>query len=277
MATLDAPALRQRDREGTSGGSRPWWGRFTIEESAAGLWELGPLSLLVERLPEQWRLGWSRDDGRDPETARVSISPASAMPSPTEAARFAVGPTSGELTVEPALPDRDVVARADHALHVLAGQEVTLHVAVPVSLRLLVTEKRALTEVPTERLRETWRGRTTASGELCWAAPALARLDREDLDRGAHHALVAVTLHNRAEAALLVERVSVPVTHLPLWLHPRLGLLAANVRLDRDAQRATAQLEIGSEPPVADATLLLPGRVPEPRLDLVRALEAWLG
>jgi len=265
-------------------GTPRWWGTFTLAEGEAAAWRLGPLALGIEHRAAEWRAGWSREtasssaaaDGLPTADVHAPIA-AVDLPATTDLARFATAAAESRLRVEPVLPDRAVVARPEQPFALLPGEQVALHVAVPVWVRLALADGTSLVDVPTERLRQTWLGTTTAIGELCWVTPVPVRLVRERLPASPHLAQVEVTLTNRAEAPLLVERVSVPVIHLALWWHAERGLVTNAVAVERDADGSMARLRIAETMPLAGAEPVVPARQPEPRLGLVRALESWLG
>jgi hypothetical protein len=159
----------------------------------------------------------------------------------------------------------------------MPGEEISLFVAVPLWVSVYAGGPAPLLEVPALRLRQTWHGPSTVSGTLCWAAPAPARLREEALPSGAHLAHVEVRLVNRASTSLLVDRVTLPMVHLPLWWYPERGLLASDLLVERNADGETASLRLADAPPTAGATFVVAARQPGPRLGLVRAMEALLG
>jgi len=262
--------------------SAPWWGRFAMEEGQGGVWELGPLTLAVERRAREWRVSWATDPQGDEPATRLAVRcplPASELPSGTRTARFAVHATTPELALEPVLPDRPVVARPEPPLNLLAGEEVALYVALPVWVRILVAGERALVEVPAQRLADTWFGPSTLAGELCYATRTSAGLQPANLPAAPHLATCRVLLTNRAASPLPLERLALPVHHLDLWWHRERGLWTRGLAVERAADGSLASLRLADGPPdsVHGAEQVTPARQPEPRLALVRALEALLG
>jgi hypothetical protein len=260
------------------GTARPWWGRWELADGEGGIWHVGPLALAVERRPQRWRIGWERDrPRRDPAAPDIRVPVAATdLPPLVEAARFATRDGATAVRLEPALPDRALVAWPETTLHVLGGEPVSLYVPVPLSVSVLAGD-RQLMEIASRQLRETWLGSSTVRGQLCWAAPNPAHLRASQTVQGDSLAGVRVDLLNRASTPLLVERVSVPVTNLRLWWQPEHGLVADTVAVQRDADGDLASLRIAEQPPSPDAVLVAPARQPEPRLGLVRALEALFG
>jgi hypothetical protein len=259
-----------------------WWGRFTLGEGEGGRWEIGPLTLAVERRAREWRVSWAAGDPQADSSLRLDVRcplPAGELPAGSRTARFAAQATTPELLLEPVLPDRAVVARPEQPLELLAGEEVPLFVAVPVGVRLRVGGDRQLIEVPTQRLADTWFGPSTLVGELCYATRTSARLQPGRLPPRPHLATCRVTLHNHAATPLPLERLALPVHHLDLWWHRERGLWTRGLEVERAADGKLASLRLADGPPdlVSGAQRVAPARHPEPRLGLVRALEALLG
>lgn len=281
MSSASAPSATASPSTGSSS-SATWWGRFTLGEGEGGLWEIGPLTLAVERRAREWRVSWTAGDPQADASKRLDVRcplPAGELPAGVQTARFAAHATTAELVLEPALPDRAVVARPELPLELLAGEEVALFVALPVWVRVKVGGERQLVEVPTQRLADTWFGPSTLAGELCYATRTSARLQPSKLPPRPHLATCRVVLHNRAATRLPLERLSLPVQNLDLWWHRERGLWTRGVEVERAADGSMASLRLADGPPdvVLGAEPVAPARQPEPRLALVRALEALLG
>ena len=259
-----------------------WWGSWRLGDGDAGFWRIGPLSLWVRRRAREWRLAWRHggDTADAPEPVEVRCPlPEEELPAGLEIARFAAQATTPELRLVPGLADRPVVARPEAPFHLLGGERVTFYVATPTWAHLRLAGDRPLAAVPTQRLNETWLGPSTLVGEVCYASRTKARLDLEDLPRSPHLAFTRVTVHNRPQDPLLLERVSLPAPSLGLWWHPGRGLWTQAVAVDRDDDGTLATMRLGAGPPdeVHGAELVAGPARPETRPALVRALGALLG
>jgi hypothetical protein len=282
-----SPSPRSAGASATGAASSfPWWGSFALREGEGGAWEVGPLALAVERGAREWRVSWDHHvaagagDGRGTEL-RCSVRcplPAAELAAGAHVARFAAHATAEALKLAPQLPDRPVVARPETPLNLLGGEEISLFVAFPVWVRVLVDGDRQLVEVPSLRLADTWFGPSTRYGELCYAVRTSARLEVGDLVACPHLAICRVRLVNHATSSLLVDRLSLPAHPLDLWWHPERGLWTRGLEVARAPDGTLASLRLGAGPPddVAGAEPVAAARQPEPRLALVRALEALL-
>jgi hypothetical protein len=263
------------------GPTLPWWGTYHIAEGEGGVWEIGPLVLTVERRAREWRVSWRHDPSNDGIASRCAVScpvPAATLPATDQAARFASSATTRELRLEPALPDRQVVARPELPLNLLGGEEVSLFVSVPLSVRIFTSGDRPLVDVPSQRLTDTWFGPSTRVGELCYAQRTKAKLHAAELPICPHLAICRVRLANHAQSPLVVDRLSLPVNHLDLWAHRDRGLWTRAIEVERAADGSLASVRLGEGPPeqAAGAVRLTTAREPDTWLRLVRAIESFL-
>lgn len=263
------------------GEARRWWGRFELEVGRGGRWRLGPLDLRILRRPAEWRVAWKATrDRMDASYALERDLEALEIPEGYEVRRFA---TRGGrvLGVLPVLPDRAVVVRPEHPLFVLEGQRVDLFMSIPIWLRLIPgAEGPPMLDVPSFRLSDTWFGPSTRSGELGYASKTSARTSHEDVPRDlVHRAIAKVSLVNKADTVMPVERLSLPVAHLSLWSDAEHGLWVNPVTVERDRSGDVARVELSSEPPseCGAAELVAGPRSPESGNVFQRALDGLIG
>lgn len=68
------------------------------------------------------------------------------------------------------------------------------------------------------RPSDTWFGPTTSEGEPCYASKTVCRLRVEDVPLRPHRCLTKVTLRNRADDSLSLDRLKLPVNALALCM-----------------------------------------------------------
>jgi hypothetical protein len=263
------------------GPSLAWWGTYHIAEGHGGIWEIGPLVLTVERRAREWRVSWQQDAKGDGIASRCAVTcpvPAASLPPTNQAARFAASATTRALRLEPALPDRQIVARPELPLSLLGGEDVSLFVSIPLSVRVFASGDRRVVDVPSLRLQDTWFGPSTRVGELCYATKTRARLHAAELAVCPHLAICRVRLANHAESPLVVDRLSLPVHLLDLWAHRDRGLWTRAIEVERAADGSLASVRLGDGPPeqAAGAVRLTTAREPDTWLRVVRAIESFL-
>lgn len=260
-----------------------WWGTFDIPEGATGRWRVGPLTLWIENRQFEWRV--SSQNGESANDVVVTIPVANEeVPPPAPAVavrRFGLRHDSGALQVTPLLADRPVVARPDIPFFLPAGEEITMFVSTPLWMRLGVgTPPRDLQEVPITRPPDTWFGPSTQVGELCYASRTTARLRLEDQPLRPERAVTAATLRNQHDAAVLIERLNLPVPYLSLYEDAEGGLLWTQpVTVEIGGPGIPSRVELGEGAPAhAPGAHLVQGpRQTAEKNILVRAFGFLLG
>ncbi len=230
-----------------------WWGAFTLDEGQAGCWRVGPSTLWIYHLPQEWRLVHVQDGDSLSKTAEVTAPLPEGEVSlsledlPAEAAvsRFSFRATGGQLAVTPALADRPVVVRPETPLYVPPSEAATLYVSTPLWVRPEAGDPpRLLQEVPSHRPSDTWYGPNTREGELCYATRTAGRLVLADLPLCPHRAVTSILIRNRARDALLVERIQLPVQYLALFQAAGGYLWTQAVTLDRERDGGLSALHV---------------------------------
>ncbi|MDH3674939.1 MAG: hypothetical protein OES12_05540 [Anaerolineae bacterium] len=252
-----------------------WWGRFSFDSGQTAHWEIGPLKLAIQRLPNEWQLAYEQDEVTDAETTawvHHPITESIDRLNYVNVERYVLGQTSETLQITPILADRPIVTRPVNPLYVPAGEETTIFVSSPLWLRVEVGDPaKAIQELPIARPSDTWFGPSTMEGELCYASRTKARLNLANIDLPAHRAITAVIIENRASTQLTVERFELPVPYLSLFECDR-GVLwteAVTMERTRDTEMATFQVITGPPEEAKLGTLLSEPRwPPDPKMSI---------
>ena len=256
-----------------------WWGPFDLEAGDAARWRIGPLELWARRREHEWRLAVRRHPEDDLDDWELALPlDGGELPDAGEVTRFAMAKTAGRLSLQPMAGDRTIVTRPEVPLHLLGGEEVSLYVSTPLWIRLSVDPgDRTLCGLPTVRLQDTWLGSSTLDGELCYGSRTAARLHRENLPSRAHRALTEVVLRNPSSTELLIERLGLPVTHLPLYWSAELGFCTPRITIEQGDPSELARVKLGERAPVQGAERVAEPRTRSSRNLIVRALGGLLG
>lgn len=209
---------RALNRANASIVSSTWWGDLEVDLERGVHIAVGPLDLWVFRLERDWRIVSRRTTDR--HIARTDLlAPDFVLPTDTTELRVAVRQTRGPLSITPALADRPIVARPLSPIHLPGGESVDFYLSTPLWLRLGESHsERAFYELPTQRLSDTWFGRTTTAGELCYASKKSAEERRADVQTHPGRAITKTTITNLGEQALQLERVALPLPSMALYL-----------------------------------------------------------
>lgn len=223
-----------------------------IDPGEARRWRIGPLSLTVARLRNEWRLGSTAGD--DPlDTTLEVAAPATddALAAAETVERFVTSGNTCRITLSPRLADRSVVVRPQIPLSVLPDDEARLFVSSPVFVAVVADGgERPLRELPTFRPSDTWFGSSTINGEVCYASRTACRLALDEVPFRPHRAVTAIRIRNRAGAPLLIERLCVPVPRLPLLAAADGNLWTPSLTMTRsDDEDGLAELDVGKSAP----------------------------
>lgn len=231
----DLLALADNDR---APGSRPWWGDYSLPEGHHGMaWRIGPLHLLARRWGREWRLAWrNEDDALDATLAFDSLPDVDDSDCTVE--RYAFRETGRGLRLVPRVADRSVVVRPDIPLYIPAGESAEVFVSTSVWVEIHALDEagvcgKVLTALPAYRPSDSWFGPNTREGDLCYASRSLARLQLEDVVQRPHRILSPVTIWNRGEDHLLIERLNVPLPMLAVHASDRGQLWTQPVVIER--------------------------------------------
>ena len=255
-----------------------WWGEFSFSDGQALRWRIGPLSIHIQRLTREWRLGYQRCDTSDDsavDVERARATDPAAVPDMQN--RFVFRRTTDTLWLMPTLADRSVVARPVSPFYVPPGEEAVLFVSSPLWVMISANYNRQpLESVPIVRPSDTWFGPSTREGELCYASTTHCRLTLEELPIRPHRAVTPVQIINRATESLLVERINLPVIYLSLYSAEPGQLWTDMVTITREALDENASLRLHKRPPpqAGEASLLCEPQLHADKGILSRAFSA---
>lgn len=244
--------------------SLAWWGDYQIPLRRGRTWQIGPMTLAVERLYGEWRV--RIETGEDPWSSTVELGEdRSAIEDVGDAKSERIG-VSGEhctIRIEPQLAPRSVVSRPDVKFRVPSGESTKLFVSTPVWVRVLAKgpPDHELCDVPVFRPSDTWFGPDFRDGELCYASRTLCRTQLAEVPVRPHRCVTAVTIRNRGDDELPFERICLPVGSLAIYTGTNGRLWTPDVTLERKRDDET-QFSVAKHAPsdAPDAVLLAKDR-----------------
>lgn len=231
---------------GVMGENDDWWGRFRIPMEQTGSWRIGPLSLWIQRQPQEWRIAYKQsEDHLDPAVRVVIPDEVGDLLSMDKVTRYSFASDSEVVVLTPRLADRAVISRPEKPFVVPADEELTVYLSTPLWVRIQAGDPpKDLCEIPLFQPSDTWFGPPTDEGELCYAGRAYMRLNLEMLPLRPHRATTAVLVRNRGREPLPIERMNLPVRHLSLFQGPDFDLWTENVVFERPPGEEVIQLRL---------------------------------
>lgn len=248
---------------------QPWWQAVNVELGQCWHYTVGPLSVYLQRESDQWHLCW-QSVPESPDRYRIVSEAVKALPEDLVPNRYVFRDAPESFTLTPQLFERPLVVKTDKPVMIPPAENITFYISSPVLVKVaLGTLESALKELPTVKLSDTWFGPNTREGELCYAAKTHARNSKEDVPLRPHRAVTPVTLHNRSEEMLAIEKLSIPLPFLSVYGQQDGTLWTDPVSLEHRAAGELATMKIGRKP--ANAVLLTSARTPAPKNNVVRA------
>ncbi|MCW8195958.1 DUF432 domain-containing protein [Proteobacteria bacterium 005FR1] len=250
----------------------PWWKPVHLAEGQCWRYAIGPLSLYLQRHASEWWLA-SESRGGTEDQFRLESSDIEAIPEELTYTRYAFSRPPASFCLKPRLLDRPVVVRTNQAVNIPPDQKITFFISTPVCVSVELTDGLVLQEVPVMRLSDTWFGPSTRVGELCYAARTQARNTRSEVPLRPHRAVTPVTIHNRSDQMMAIDKVSLPAPFLPVYGRPDGTLWTVPLTLEHLGLEALAKVTIGEHPPegVSQSDWLTPARDVPKKSGLVRA------
>lgn len=267
------------EERGQPAAAGPWWRRQAVPAGQTLDCRLGPLSLQVYHGAGEWQVAVSyEEEGGGEGNASLGLRPGGIEGESYE--RFVCAAASAELVLLPMLADRPVVIRPRQPVFLLSGEETTMYLSSPVSLRLMIGEPGVLLrEVPMLRLSDTWFGPSTQVGELCYAGKTQARHSLAELPRRVHRALTPLHIRNEGNSPLPLDKISLPVPFLSVYGAEDASLWTQKATLIRRSDSDMAVLKVDAVPPAyaGPVTLVSGPRQAQGRSGIVRAFNVLFG
>ncbi len=261
-------------------GPDTWWGDYTLADGEAKCWTLGQLQLAVRRLSDEWRIAWRREQTQEEATNWSVADCPETLQGWDNVERHACRHTEQSLVLVPLLADRSVVVRPVSPFTLPAGESATLFISTPLWVGIQAGDAGvSLLELPIVRPSDTWFGRNTRSGELCYASHTRGHMRIAEVVLRMHRALTCLRISNEAASSLRLERLSLPVPYLSLFEDRAHALWTQDVevRCEGDTAAASLTLDRGLPSQVERAVPVSGPREKSNEPVLRRALSALFG
>jgi hypothetical protein len=258
-----------------------WWKNYELPIGQWARWQIGPLDLFARAVPGEWVFAWQSTE--DPLDDRLVIEiPSATEPDPAvltfhrHMRRF----EKAALNLLPRLADRAFVVRPELPLFLPAEEQALLYVSTPIWVAGFLAEdgRKGFFEQPSFRASDTWFGRDTCEGELCYASRTLARTDLSAISRRPHRAVTPIHISNEGKDALPIEKLRVPMRALSLYQDGSGRLWTDTVSLLRKEGDVNAAMTV-SKPgrhQTVEQTLLAEPRSPVESGTIITAFSRFL-
>lgn len=272
MTVMESETASQRDGV--------WAKPYILSSGQTQLHQLGHVRVWATLLDKEWQI---RTEKVEPDSGPIGWleSIAHTLPSTdVPLQRFIRSGASEAITFIPAMAPLPTVIRPYQPLTIPAGEQCIIYVGTLIWMKVCVGDTNSvLTEVPLAVPSKTWVGRNTMEGELCYSSASVARLVLEAVPKRPWRAITPVTIINRRESPLLLERFSLPTPMLSLHLNERGQLWTPGVTVVCETDMNSASLHVDQSVPAAagDCQQVGPAREKVTRGRFVRAFDRMFG
>ncbi|MDH5638155.1 MAG: hypothetical protein OEZ04_06655 [Nitrospinota bacterium] len=199
--------------------SGTWWGEYSFETGQIQSWKIGPIKLYIQRLQNEWLFAFKRED----VSANVKLGwernrDLTEIPDDCEVERYAFKEAPSIISLIPKLAGKQVITRPTTPFTLMPNEQVTVYAGTPVWVKIeTVNPKVKLTSISTRRLSDTWFGKSTTKGELCYSTKTKCRIRQEEVPMSANRAVTPVRITNLSSKKLELKEISLPMPYLSLF------------------------------------------------------------
>lgn len=194
------------------------WGEIGLNDQPSWT-DFGSVRVWLRRPVREFAIAYRYLESADDEEVK-SKEPKEYTVSESDWLRWAVESDNRKVNIVPILPDLPVVVRPNAVFRVARGVTAKIFVRVPVWINIEFDTSGSESfshQVPSRSAVKAWSGSST-EGELCyWVSTSARREVREEMFRK-HLAICPVNITNESSDELLVERLTLRVPHLSLFL-----------------------------------------------------------
>jgi hypothetical protein len=226
---------------GEAEGEVRWWGEFVLEEEQSRYFKIGNIVLCFDRYNHEWYVTYrSNDYFGDEHPEAKTVIPFKSF--------AALG--SNEIALTPVLPDRSFFTELEKPHYIPPRQTLSFIISSPLWIKTEIGKpSMLLDEIPTEILSDTWVGRNTLEGELCYGGktPYSARL--EELPENSTRVFSAVTVVNHSKNTLVFKELKIPLPFLSVYSDNQNRLWTESLRIEQENAEASPEVLITKAPP----------------------------
>ena len=220
-----------------------WWGTVSVDEQQSRYFKVGNIVICLDRFNHQWHVTTHRE-GEEPFKSFAAQA-------------------ANEITLKPSMPNRSLLSKLDRPFYIPTGETLMLYISSPIWIRIEAgTPPVLLDEIATEALADTWYGKNTLDGELCYAGQIHCSTDLEDLPRDSTRVISPVSIVNRSKETLLLEELKVPLPYLSIYIDNQNHLWTEQLNvIQEDQNEMTTTSAKGSPKPIEEIQVTHPPRL----------------
>jgi hypothetical protein len=235
----------------------PWWGNFKVPDEQSHFAKIGDLVFCLDHLHQAWHLVQFPDKK---ETQKRELK------------TVVISNQNEDIKLSPLLADRAILIPLESPLLLSPGSEKVIYTSTPVWMNLEIGQPPLVSEeIHATRFSDTWDGRTTLEGELCYASSHYASSNLEDLPIDNAHVLTPISIFNFDYHSVSLKTLKLPLPFLSIFSDPQHRLWTEELNLVFE-DHYFPEMRILTGPPLGLKNSLL---LRSPRFDIKTSLKTW--
>jgi len=220
------------------------WGQYQISDNSIHNWELGPLKIWCKNINKELQIAYKRGETNEDDNSKLTEPPEDLAWT-----RWALEGNKTTVELNPLLPDRPVVVKPETSFWLTKNAKARIFVRVPlwIQINLAGRKAKALTEIPTVILSNTWFG-NFFEGELCYWVSSGARRQIEVDPQRSYLVICTIQLINNSDEDLLVEKICLRVMNLSLFDIAD-QLWSDEIRISYEGKEEGSKIKASGKPP----------------------------
>jgi len=259
-----------------------WWGETEIQHDKCLQLFCGDLQLEILPKQNEWLVQYQLS--KELTVFKVELAYISDSDDSIEfenKQRFVSSALPDHVILQPALADRAITCKPKVTVSLFPKQQISLFVGLPLWLQLHMDGiETAILDIPTVRISDSWFGPDSRRGVICYASTNNEQLDLKPTINHGTRATLEVSVKNNSDQILSLDKVSIPVPNLALYVDKEGKFCTRRVSLTRE-QDENASLAIDDVMSCgladSDVTLVTKAREDIGRSKITKALSALFG
>lgn len=259
-----------------------WWGETAIQSGKRLQLRCGDLQLDILPKDNEWLVQYQLSKDLVVFKAELSYNDETDDAIEFEnKQRFVSNALPDHVILQPALADRSITCKPKVTVSLFPKQQISLFVGLPLWLQLHMDGiETALLDIPTVRISDSWFGPDSRKGVICYASTNNEQLDLKPTVNHGTRVTLEVRVKNNSDAILSLDKLSIPVPHLALYVDKENEFYTRRMTLTRE-QDENASLTIDDVMSCgltdSDVTLVTKAREDIGRSKITKALSALFG
>ncbi len=235
-----------------------WWGVKTLNNQEIVQWSIHDRFIALQKDLREWTIyNYETTTEQNCSLVYKKLLDTQHLGHAT-ATRFVLPQHVNSVLVEPSLADRAMIVKPSNPLLIMPDESIKVYISTPLWLTILYAEKDLpLLDVPFWRPSDSWFGKNTMHGDLCYAKYTDAALSITEANPRSHRAITSVTIVNKQSTPLSVERLNLPTPKLKVYVDEMGQFWSEDLIIEQKTEHGASVSEVDHKVPEHDSGLTL--------------------